>query len=231
MNQFSYPLPMAHPVYPFDPGMSIMSSGTAEISDFPQTDDPVYILGKRYSALHELEELRDDFRSLIWMTYRSGFPPIGGSGPTSDRGWGCMLRCGQMVFANALARKHLGREWRWIPPTPSSPFCLMDSEDGQEQANAASLPERDLPSSYKQLLRLFSDDKLSPYSIHQISQMGESEGKPVGTWFGPNTVAQALKKLSVYEKVNNLNIQVAMDNLVIVNEISKFIFLGISCVV
>jgi hypothetical protein len=31
----------------------------------------------------------------------------------------------------------------------------------------------------------------APFSIHQISLMGESvEKKPVGTWFGPNTVAQ-----------------------------------------
>ena len=51
--------------------------------------------------------------------------------------------------------------------------------------------------------------------------MGESEGKPVGTWFGPNTVAQALKKLSLYDHWNDFNIHVAMDNLVIVNEIKS----------
>lgn len=223
MNPFNYPILVNDAVYPFDPGMNIMSSGTSDVNDFPQTEEPVYILGKKYSALHELEDLRDHFRSLIWMTYRSGFPSIGGSGPTSDRGWGCMLRCGQMVVANALLRKDLGRNWRWSPPIASSPFSLMDTEgEHQEQVTASSLPERDLPYHYKQILRLFSDDKLSPYSIHQISQMGESEGKPVGTWFGPNTVAQALKKLSVYEKINSLNIHVAMDNLVIVNEISEY---------
>ena len=30
---------------------------------------------------------------------------------TSDRGWGCMLRCGQMVVAQALINQHLGKSF------------------------------------------------------------------------------------------------------------------------
>ncbi|KAK0524320.1 Cysteine protease atg4 [Tilletia horrida] len=36
----------------------------------------------------------------------------GRSGLTTDAGWGCMLRTGQSLLANALMDIHLGREWR-----------------------------------------------------------------------------------------------------------------------
>jgi cysteine protease ATG4 len=75
----------------------------------------------------------DDFESRIWMTYRTGFEVIPRStdpraasalsftmrlktsfgdqtgGFSSDTGWGCMIRSGQSLLANALLIAHLGR--------------------------------------------------------------------------------------------------------------------------
>lgn len=72
----------------------------------------------------------DDFESRIWMTYRSNFPTIAKSedqnapqtmslgvrlrshlieGFTSDTGWGCMIRSGQSLLANAILVSQLGR--------------------------------------------------------------------------------------------------------------------------
>ncbi|RZF44322.1 hypothetical protein LSTR_LSTR006872 [Laodelphax striatellus] len=170
-------------------------SGHLEPEDIPHTNNPVWILGRKYSAVHDLEQIRRDIRSRLWFSYRKGFVPIGDTGLTSDKGWGCMLRCGQMLIAQALLFLHLGRDWVWSPQT------------------------RD--RTYLKILRMFEDRRTAPYSIHQIALTGASEGKEVGEWFGPNTVAQVLRKLSEYDEWSSLVIHVALDNTLVINEIRQ----------
>ena len=75
----------------------------------------------------------DDCESRLWFTYRSNFTPIKKSsdasmtlsvrlrslgdqgGFTSDTGWGCMIRSGQSLLANALVILRLGRGKRLSP--------------------------------------------------------------------------------------------------------------------
>lgn len=174
---------------------STYEAALLEYEELPRISEPVYVLSKVYSAIYDVEEIHREFYSKIWMTYRRGFPAIGGTGPTTDTGWGCMLRCGQMMLAQTLVHLHLGKDWHYNP--------------------------LDIDPTYLKILRLFEDKKGSTYSIHQISQMGVTEGKEVGSWFGPNTVAQVMRKLAPYDQWSCLEIHIAMDNSVIISEIQE----------
>uniref|UniRef100_A0A8C2HW54 Cysteine protease n=1 Tax=Cyprinus carpio TaxID=7962 RepID=A0A8C2HW54_CYPCA len=115
------------------------------LEDLPEVDEPVWILGACYDLKTKKSELLSDVRSRLWFTYRKKFSPIGGTGPSSDAGWGCMLRCGQMILAQALVCRHLGRDWRWDP-------------------------EKRQPKEYHRILHCFLDKKDSCYSIHQMGK-------------------------------------------------------------
>lgn len=168
--------------------------GSVEPDDIPKVDVAVWILGKQYNAIQDLDTVRQDVQSRLWCTYRRGFVPIGGSLHTTDKGWGCMLRCGQMVLAQALTQLHLGREWLWTPDTKEP--------------------------TYLKIVNRFEDNKQAPFSLHQIALTGDSsEEKRVGEWFGPNTVAQVLKKLVKFDDWCNLLVHVALDNTLATEEV------------
>ncbi|XP_067006722.2 cysteine protease ATG4B [Anabrus simplex] len=161
--------------------------------DIPKTKETIWILGKEYKPPHDIKVIRAHIRSTLWFTYRRGFDPIGETTYTSDRGWGCMLRCGQMMLARAYTTYYMGADWIWTPET-------------QDQ-------------TYLKILHLFEDHFMERYSVHQIAMMGTQEGKKVGQWFSPNNIAQVLKKLSLHEYWTKFVVHVALHNTVIINEI------------
>ncbi|KAH8904569.1 putative cysteine protease ATG4 [Coniochaeta sp. PMI_546] len=135
----------------------------------------------------------DDFESRIWMTYRNAFDPIPRStdpkaathlsftmrlrtslgdqngGFSSDTGWGCMIRSGQSLLANAISVIRLGREWR-------------HSKD---------------PDAERAILSLFADDPRAPYSLHNFVKHGAVAcGKYPGEWFGPSATARCIQALA-----------------------------------
>uniref|UniRef100_A0A1I8BYM0 Cysteine protease n=1 Tax=Meloidogyne hapla TaxID=6305 RepID=A0A1I8BYM0_MELHA len=176
-----------------DPGFSsledlALTNGNGELR--------AYLLGR---TVKDIELIRRISRSLIWFTYRRNWPsPIGGSGgPTTDLGWGCMIRCGQMLLAQTLTALHLGKDWQ-----------LLLHQQNMETMNI-----------YKRVLRLFQDKRTALYSIHQIAHMGISEGKQIGEWLGPNTMSQVLKKLVVFDNWSQIVVHVALNNVLISSDV------------
>ncbi|EIE27123.1 peptidase C54 [Coccomyxa subellipsoidea C-169] len=116
-----------------------------------------------------LNAILSDLMSRIWMTYRRGFPPICGSGITSDVGWGCTLRSGQMLLAQALVYHLVGRQWR-------------------RKLEAA------YPEEVAQVLQWFGDQACEqrPFSIHNMCTTGQTHGVKAGDWLGPSGLCHTL---------------------------------------
>ncbi|VDM82366.1 unnamed protein product [Strongylus vulgaris] len=101
-----------------------------------------------------------------------------------------MLRCAQMLLGEVLLRRHIGRDFEWkegVPPT----------------------------GDYERILRMFLDEKTALYSIHQIAQMGVSEGKTIY----PLPFHQVIKKLAVFDSWSGIAVHVALDNILVLNDV------------
>ena len=113
----------------------------------------VFVLGKVYAADDEERVVRvvHDVHSRFWFTYRSGFAPIGTTSLTSDAGWGCMLRSGQMILAQALVMLLAGRSWRRgeAPLLPQSPLpqSAPSSTTAKVAGGSAAQPAKDATQS------------------------------------------------------------------------------------
>lgn len=183
-------------------------------------NSPVFLLGKCYhlkakedqdtlaEACHEAwdedldrgnaEAFRRDFASRVWLTYREEFSPLPGSTLTSDCGWGCMLRAGQMMLAQALVLHFLGRDWTW-------PEALrLESLDAETRTASAakrlvatlesSLPGYHEPRSLRSLPRPQLQSQ-GPSQGHGAAEeadrhLRELYHRTLVSWFGDSPGAQ-----------------------------------------
>jgi len=112
----------------------------------------------------------EDFESRIWMTYRSSFESIPKSvdpkaaaalsfamrlktsfgdqtGFSSDTGWGCMIRSGQSLLANAISIARLGRGKLHLgPPLPRWLFAHLANSSTTQIGGEARTQTRSVTS-------------------------------------------------------------------------------------
>ncbi|XP_059840406.1 cysteine protease ATG4C isoform X2 [Hypanus sabinus] len=177
-------------------------------------NSPVFLLGKCYHFKSEgkdesasgctdavtnaelisdnVHQFRKDFITRIWLTYRCEFPQLKGCSRTTDCGWGCTLRSGQMLLAQSLLLHFLGRDWVWadVPqmvPLESELYKSNTSECDESgftflpplETSLQDMSEQlDLPSNEKQSLNLVS-----------TTNEDEKMHRTIITWLGDNPEA------------------------------------------
>ncbi|XP_026882493.2 cysteine protease ATG4C isoform X2 [Electrophorus electricus] len=191
------------------------------------------------SVLGNVDGFRSDFASRVWLTYREELAPLPGSTLTSDCGWGCTLRAGQMMLAQALLLHFLGREWIWpgalrLEPmdtetrTSSAARRLVASLESSFQGERprASQPLYQCPGGaeeadahlkevyHRTIVTWFGDTPSAQLGVHRLVHLGMTSGKRVGDWYGPAVVAHILRK-AVEEATDpglrGVNVYVAQD--------------------
>nr|XP_020458355.1 cysteine protease ATG4C [Monopterus albus] len=167
----------------------------------------------------DVDAFRKDFTSRVWLTYRSEFPPLPGSTLTSDCGWGCMLRAGQMMLAQALILHFLGRDWTWSEALTLQPLdtetwtttaakrmvaSLEASLHGSlRPSDHGPLPQALVPGSgaeahaqemhHRALVSWFGDSSSAQFGLHRLVHLGLTMRKRAGDWYGPAVVAHIIK--------------------------------------
>lgn len=146
----------------------------------------------------------------------------GRSGLTTDAGWGCMLRTGQSVLANALIDTHLGRDWRRQGAAPSLSNAAPSIEEDRE-AHDAWRRARTEYASYVRIISWFMDEPslACPFGVHRMAREGKRLGKEVGEWFGPSTAAGAIKKLVDEYPHCGIGVSVATDGAVYLDQVRQ----------
>jgi len=172
--------------------------GAGQLPTF--SESPIWLLGQCFksekptdasTATPCFKSFLDAFANLLWFTYRKDFPVIENTAYTSDAGWGCMLRTGQMVLGQALIASTGNKEGKKESLIPQIVRWFSDTPKG------------------------------APYSIHTIAKAGEKYGKNIGEWFGPSTIANVLCELVTAHKPSNLSIYVSDDGAVYIDTAMK----------
>lgn len=113
----------------------------------------------------DTEKQKKVVESIARFTYHKNFPPLENK-MTTDKNWGCCIRCGQSLMIQFIAKlyKHYGKEVTKKFPTNNHHELFFDKTD-------------------------------RPFGIHNIcSQLSELGNKP-GEWVKPSIIAPVFKNI------------------------------------
>jgi hypothetical protein len=180
--------------------------------NFRTNESPIYFLGKMYNGKEEITyddiprplceqsytNFLKSFSQRIYLSYRKQFEPLNsltrsGDPITSDCGWGCMIRCAQMLLAQTLLIH--------MTNTMNLPYLNIQISDKCPKRNSIECFRNNNRTNrrtqiYTDIIRLFGDypNVKCPFGIHKIVELGTIHGIRPGDFFGPVSAAHCLKE-------------------------------------
>ncbi|KAK2833877.1 hypothetical protein Q5P01_017766 [Channa striata] len=196
---------------------------------------PVVMLGTSYELRDQgmRESFRRSFVSLLWLTYRRGFTPLAGCGLTTDSGWGCVLRTGQMLLAQGLllhllpgwtcsVSHHVVKDDMDLEKRPAHDGSKDGPKKRSRTLSLGSRLERPLEAKHRMVVSWFADRRTAPFGIHQLVELGKSSGKKAGDWYGPSIVAHIIRKaVAASADLPDLAVYVAQDCTVYLEDVKR----------
>lgn len=182
--------------------------GLTKKFDIEEPALPLYIFDMKFEDVIK-DEINVLLKSYLYMSYRSGFinlNSIGCGDFTSDCGWGCMLRCCQMILSKGLIQRKI---FEFFNNRHS--FIDNDCIDSIRRQTLALFNDNFLPTKevknhpdYKIFWKKYNDltktnseynsisEIIPPYSLHILTKLGKCAGE----------YTSDIKNLKLISKIN-----------------------------
>ncbi|CCW60274.1 unnamed protein product [Phytomonas sp. EM1] len=152
--------------------ISLLRKSKPMLSDSTET----FLVGSgKYTGSNTSVFVTEGVHRLLYFSYRNCFSQLP-NGSTTDSGWGCLLRTGQMVLGQVLMRFNA--------------HC------------SSFIPSAEVEKVRQQTQPLFMDTPTAPFSIHQLELEARKIGVACGMWLSPTQVCRAMHAtlLKYYEE-------------------------------
>lgn len=185
-------------------------------------NDKLTFFNKKYSN-EEKKKLKLKFDKLLYFCYRKNTYPMKtriGVGISRDSGWGCMIRCGQMIMSRAIYKYLKSKKVSTEKAISETLKYFLD----------APYSEQNMPSIFSSILFFTSNlNKIPenvkifpPFSIQVHCFLGKFYNKYAGEWFSDvnicknfrdiNEIFNIFPEISTLNFVSDLNLSEVLDN-------------------
>ena len=205
-------------------------SNTSKLDLGAQKEIKIFNKSFKPSSFEDNASLVKLLENIIWFSYRSDFDEIIYNNVcyTSDAGWGCILRAGQMILAQGISSifklntldefmkekiyLFLDKEIpvSTVKMTFESP--LFYNQDAFEKVEPKVKP--DFSILYMLIAKKPKDIKkiTPPFSIRNICQMNPSLSKGAGVWFSNYDIVKIIKEINVKTSALDVDNKVSIIN-------------------